>query len=162
MELDEGEQVIFVAHPSWRSMPAFHLKGFLAAISAGVLAGLLSAAASGRTDVWWVVLGVVAVFAVVISGSAIRLRRTTYTITSRRLAIEIGLVARDVYETRLERIQNVRSTQTALERLLDVGTVAFDTAGGDAREFNFRGVAQPRRIARSVSRALHERAASGV
>ena len=93
-----------------------------------------------------------------IGSGALRRARTTYTITSRRLTIETGLVARDVHETRLEQIQNVNCRQTALERLLDVGTVSFDTAGGAANEYSITGDDEPRRIARTVDRALHERA----
>lgn len=158
MELGDGEQVFFHGHPSWRSMLAFHGRGLLAAIAAGVIAGLATASASGAVAAGWVTLAVIVVFALVLAGGSVRRRRRTYTITDRRLTIEIGLVARAVYETRLERIQNVTSNQTLLERLLDVGTVSFETAGGGGFDFSFAGVSRPRSIVRTVDRALHERA----
>lgn len=138
-------------------MIAFHGRGLLAAIAAGVVAGLASASVSGAVAAGWVTLAVVAVFGLVLARGLVKRRRTTYTITDRRLTIEVGLMARAVHETRLERIQNVRSTQTPLERLLDVGTVSFDTAAGAGFDFRFTGVAHPRRIVRTVDRALHER-----
>src|SRR5436305_12657490 len=124
-----AERLIFSGHPSWRSMLTFHLKGMASAIVIGAIAGLLTAGASGRVSAGWVVLAVLVVFVAVFSIGLARRRRTIYTITSRRLRIEVGLVARDVHETRLEQIQNVSCRQSGLERLLGVGTVAFDPAG---------------------------------
>jgi uncharacterized membrane protein YdbT with pleckstrin-like domain len=149
-----SEQILFHGHPSWLSMLSFHVKGVVAAIAAGVLAGLLSAAVSGAVAILWVVLAVLAVFAFVITRGIVRRKRTTYTITSERLTIRLGLVSRELHETRLDRVQNVSLRQSVLERLLGVGTVDFDTAGGAAFDFSFRGVAHPRRIARTVDHAL--------
>jgi uncharacterized membrane protein YdbT with pleckstrin-like domain len=154
----DTEQVFFHGHPSWRGMLAFHVRGLLAAILAGVVAGLASAAVSGAVQAGWVIAAVLVVFAWVIGSGALRRARTTYTITSRRLTIETGLMTRDVHETRLEQIQNVNCRQTPLQRLLDVGTISFDTAAGAAFEFSFTGIDEPHRIVRTVDHALHERA----
>src|SRR5437764_50814 len=100
VERHGAEQVIFRGHPSWRSMLAFHLKGVAWAIVVGAIAGLLTAAASGRVSGGWVAVAVLVVFVAALSTGLVRRRRTTYTITSRRLMIEEGLMARDVHETR--------------------------------------------------------------
>ena len=141
-------------------MVAFHLKGLLAAIAAGVLAGLISAAVSGPVSVLWVVVAVLVVFAVVIVSGLIRRRRRTYTITSQRLTIQLGLMSRELHQTRLDRVQNVNSRQSVLERVLRVGTVDFDTAGSAEFDFSFRGVAHPHRLAQTANEALREHAAS--
>lgn len=158
----DDELIIFHGHPSWRSMLAFHLKGFLLAVAAGVLAGLLSAAVSGHAGSGWVILAVLAVFVISVGRGLVRRRRTTYTITNRRLTIEVGLLGREVHETRLEQIQNVNTSQSLLQRALDVGDVSFDTAGGAAFDFSFRGVSQPRRIVRTIDDALRRRVMSPV
>ena len=154
------EQVLFHGHPSWRSMIAFHLKGLLAAIGAGVLAGLISAAVSGTVSVLWVVIVVLAVFAYVIIRGLISRRRTTYTITTQRLTVQVGLMSRELHQTRLDRVQNVGSRQSMLQRLLGVGTVDFDTAGGEAFDFSFRGVADPHGIVRTLDGALRQSSAA--
>ena len=82
---------------------------------------------------------------------------TTYTVTSRRLVIERGLVRRDYQEAPLARIQNVSAHQTIRQRLLRVGTVHFDTAAGAQFDFCFRGVERPRALMAAVDRALSER-----
>lgn len=162
MEVRDDELIIFHGHPSWRSMLGLHVRGFLVAVAAGVLAGLLSAAIAGHVATGWVVAAVLVVFAAVIGRGLVRARRITYTITSHRLTIEVGLMGRQVHETRLEQIQNVNSVQSLLERALGVGDVSFDTAGGAAFDFSFRGVADPRRIVRAVDEALRQRALSRV
>lgn len=158
VEPAEGEQVFFHGHPSWRSMLAFHIKGLLAAIAAGVLAGLLSAAASGAVQPGWVALAVLVVFGGVLLAGLINRLRTTYTITNRRLTIETGLFARDVHETRLEHVRNVKASQSLIERVAGVGDVAFDTTAGARFEFSFVGVARPRELMHTIDQALHERA----
>src|SRR5947209_3183872 len=131
-------------------MLAFYVRGLLAAILAGVIAGLLTRATNGSVEVEWVTPAVLVVFLVVLAWGLIRRLVTTYTITSRRLTINVGLLSREMHETRLERVQNVRTNQRMLERLLRVGTVSFDTAGEAGFDFAFRGVNDPRGIVRTV------------
>jgi uncharacterized membrane protein YdbT with pleckstrin-like domain len=153
---EPGEEIFFHGHPSWRSMLAFYVRGLLAAVAAGVLAGLITRVAGRSVEVVWVGAAVLAVFILVLVWGLLRRVSTTYTITNRRLTIDIGLLSKELHETRLERVQNVNSRQHLFERLLGVGTVDFDTAGGAAYDFKFRGVNDPRRIVRTVDRALHE------
>ena len=151
------ELTIFHGHPTWRSMLTSHLRGFVLAVAAGALAGAATAAGNGRVRAGWVFLAVLAVFVIVIARSLLRRRRTTYTITTQRLIVELGLIARDVHETRLEQIQDVSWAQSPIERALGIGNVCFDTAGGGAFDYSFRGVADPRQIARAVDDALRRR-----
>jgi uncharacterized membrane protein YdbT with pleckstrin-like domain len=154
---EPGERVFFHGHPSWRAMPGFYLKGLLGAVGAGTATGLASAAADHTVQALWVALAVLVVFAIGLIGAMLKRAQTTYTITDRRLTIERGLLSREVHETGLDRVQNVGARQSVLERILGVGSVDFDTAGGAEFEFRFTGVEHPRRIVRTVDRALHER-----
>jgi uncharacterized membrane protein YdbT with pleckstrin-like domain len=158
VDREPGEHVLFHDHPSWRSMPGFYLKGLLVAVVAGAAAVLASAGAEHRVEGPWVAAGVLVVFAIGLVRGTLRRVRTTYTITDRRLVIEQGLLSRAVQETALERVQNVAARQSLLERVLGVGSVDFDTAGGAEFDFRFIGVEQPRHLARMVDRALRERA----
>jgi uncharacterized membrane protein YdbT with pleckstrin-like domain len=156
MDPEPGEEIFFFGHPSWRSMLVFYIKGILGAVLAGAIAGIVTRIASGSVSVPWVVAVVLIVFVLVLATGLLRRFATTYTITNRRLTIETGLLSRDLHETRLERVQNVNSRQSMLERMLLVGTVDFDTAAGAEFDFAFRGVGNPRQIVRTVDRALHE------
>ena len=135
-------------------MLAFYVRGLLAAILAGVIAGLITRATSHSVEVGWVAPAVLVVFVIVLVWGLVRRLVTTYTITNRRLTINVGLLSSELHETRLERVQNVRCRQRMLERMLRVGTVDFDTAAGAAYDFSFRGVDDPRGIVRTVNAAL--------
>jgi uncharacterized membrane protein YdbT with pleckstrin-like domain len=153
---EPGEEIFFHGHPSWRSLAVFYAKGLLVSLLAGVIAGVASRIADRHVEAGWVIAAVVVVFLVLFAVGQIRRLQTTYSITNQRLTIETGLLSRDVHQTRLERIQNVNSTQSLFTRLLRIGTVDFDTAGESQFDFSFRGVSDPRGIVRTVDRALHE------
>ena len=140
-------------------MFSLHAKGLLAAIVAGVIVGLASAVAKDSVQVPWVIAAVLVVLVIAFLIALIRRLATTYTITTQRLTIRFGLLSRELHETRLERVQNVNSRQGVLDRMLGIGTVDFDTAGGAGFDFAFRGVAGPENIVRLVDRAIREIAA---
>jgi uncharacterized membrane protein YdbT with pleckstrin-like domain len=153
---EPGEQVFFHGHPSWRAMVSLYAKGILVSLVAGAIAGVITRIASGKVEVGWVIAAVLIVFVIGLSIAQITRIQTTYTITNQRLTIETGLLSRELHETRLERVQNVNVRQTVLQRMLFVGNVDFDTAASAEYDFTFRGVGEPRRIMRTVDRALHE------
>ncbi len=156
MDPEPGEQIFFHGHPSWRAMLYFYIKGIGIAVAAGVIAGVVTRIASHSINVPIVVGAVLVVYVVVLILGFVRRISTTYTITDQRLTIDHGLLARDVHETRLSRVQNVNSSQTLLERMLYIGDVDFDTAGSAEYDFTFRGVAHPHEIVRTVDRALKD------
>jgi uncharacterized membrane protein YdbT with pleckstrin-like domain len=160
--LAPGETVMFQGHPSWRSILSFYIKGLLGVLVIAFLVGVVTNIANGNTDTGLVVIvAVVGVAAVVLAGF-IRRITTHYTITTRRLHIQRGIISRDIQETRLERVQNVNYNQSPLERLLQVGDVDFDTAAGDDYNFIFFGVANPSDVVEQVDRATHATAPSGL
>ncbi len=153
MELAADEKVIYEGHPSWRSILGFYIKGALLAVLAGLIAALASSIAEDDVKTSWVMAAVLGVLVVVLVVGWLKRLMTTYTISTRRLHIRRGLISRRNQETRLDRVQNVNTSQSVLERLLRVGTVDFDTAGGGDYDFKFAGVASPNEIAHAVDRA---------
>jgi uncharacterized membrane protein YdbT with pleckstrin-like domain len=151
---EPGEQVYFHGHPSWRAMSSLYAKGVLVSLLAGAIAGVVTRIASSHVQVAWVMAAVLVVFVIGLSIAQIKRLQTTYTITNQRLTIETGLLSRDLHETRLERVQNVNVRQTVVQRMLFIGNVDFDTAASAEYDFTFRGVGEPRRVMRTVDRAL--------
>jgi uncharacterized membrane protein YdbT with pleckstrin-like domain len=148
-----GEYVIYEGHPSWRGILSFYLKGALLALVAAAIAWLIGSVALGAGA-----FGVF--FAVLVLVGLIKRIATTYTVTSRRLRIKQGLLKKDTRETRLQRVQNVNTHQSFVDRILRVGKVEFDTAGSDDYEFAFLGISNPHGIASKVDHAAHEEAAA--
>lgn len=133
-----------------------HAKGLLAAVAAGVIVGLISAAVKSSVQVPWVVAAVLVVLAITALLAFIRRMSTTYTISSHRLTIRLGILSRQLHETRLDRVQNVGTNQSLLDRMLGIGTVDFDTAGGAGFDFAFHGIASPESIVHTVNQALQQ------
>jgi uncharacterized membrane protein YdbT with pleckstrin-like domain len=155
MDPAPGETILFEGHPSWRSILGFYIKGAAVAVVAGAIAWPILSFGAG--------VGIAAaVFAVVVLGGFLKRIATTYVISNQRLHIRRGIVARRTQETRLDRVQNVNTSQSVLERLLQVGTVNFDTAGTEDSDFAFVGVADPGDVVKAVDRAQREAAAPGL
>ncbi len=149
MELEPGEHLIFEGHPSWRSIIGFYLKGLVLVAIAAVIAYFASSTGTA------VVAGLVLLLIVLGLGYLKRLF-TTYTITDHRLHIRRGIISRAEQQTLVNRVQNVNTHQSVLQRMLLIGNVDFDTAAGDDYEFSFDGVAQPHDVVDAVHRAQRE------
>ena len=156
MEPVAGEEIFFHGHPSWRSMLLFYVKGLVIVLLAGILTGVITDIASSKIRALWVVLVVILGFVLVIATGILKRIGIQYTITDRRLTIELGILNKEMHETRLERVQNVGSSQTLAERLLRIGTVDFDTAAEEGFDFRFVGVENPLAVVRTVDHAIGE------
>ena len=146
MDLHPGESVIYEGHPSWRSILGYYIKGLLSALAIAAVGYLLDGVGLG---VGFLLL----VLAIVLIAGFIRRFFTVYTITTERLRIKHGVIARHVQQTDIERVQNVNTNQSVLERMLKVGTVDFDTAGTGDSDFKFAGVEDPEEVVAAVDRA---------
>ena len=147
MDLHPDENVLYEGRPAWRALLSFYVAGLLLA---GVVIGIAVAAdfvAIGSG------IGIAIVVLTLVIGYLRRLF-TRYLITSQRLRISRGFIARKVQEARLERVQNVNYGQGFIDRVFNVGTVDFDTAGTDDAEFRFAWVADPEQVVRAVHTAM--------
>jgi uncharacterized membrane protein YdbT with pleckstrin-like domain len=148
IDLHEGERIIFEGHPSWRATLAFYIQGAIAIAVVGVIVLLVASTGAGVA-----VLGVG--LALLVLAGFVKRMATVYTITNQRLRIKRGILAKKVQQTRIDRVQNVNTEQSVIERVLRVGTVDFDTAGTDDSDFTFSGVSNPTRVVEAVDRAQH-------
>jgi uncharacterized membrane protein YdbT with pleckstrin-like domain len=149
MDLHPGEEVVFEGHPSWRALLAFYVYGVVAVVLVGVVLDLAVGTGAG--------IGAAAgLLVLVLLIGFIRRMATTYMVSNQRLYIRRGIFSRHVQQTRVDRIQNVNTDQTLLQRMLFVGTVDFDTAGTDDSDFRFVGIGNPSRVAAAVDHALRE------
>jgi uncharacterized membrane protein YdbT with pleckstrin-like domain len=153
MDLHPGEEIVFQGRPVWRSLMSFYISATLGALVVGVLVGIVVSTGVG-------VLVFLVRFALALLVGFLRRVATVYTITNQRLRIQTGLLARRVQQTRIDRVQNVNTSQTMVDRVLRVGAVDFDTAGTDDSEFRFVGVSEPPDVVAAVDRAQREAAAA--
>ena len=149
MDLHPGEDVVYEGHPSWRALLGFYLTGI---VGAALIAAIVALAASVTIGV---IVGVVLVALVILVGF-VRRMATTYMVSNQRLYIRRGILSKRVQQTRIDRVQNVNTDQSLMERILRVGTVDFDTAGTDDSDFTFVGLSNPSRVVAAVDRAQRE------
>jgi uncharacterized membrane protein YdbT with pleckstrin-like domain len=156
MDLHPGEDVVFEGHPSWRGLLSFYVRAVGGALAVAVVVALVAGIGAG------IVTGVVLAGAAVLAGFVKRMA-TVYLVTDQRLFIRRGILAKRAQQTRIDRVQNVNTRQTVIDRVVRVGTVDFDTAGTDDSEFRFVGIAAPDEVVAAVDRAQRvaaERAAA--
>jgi len=146
VDLQPGENVIYQGHPSWRAILGFYLKGIAVAVAIGIVVMLVDSTGLG-------LLAAAVIVVITILAGFIKRVATVYTITDRRLNIKVGIIARKVQETRLQRVQNVNYNQGVYERIMQIGDVEFTTAGTDESNFVFAGVAQPEQVVQQVEQA---------
>jgi uncharacterized membrane protein YdbT with pleckstrin-like domain len=153
---------MFEGHPSWRAILAFYIKGLVLVLAAAFAVAIVTGITEDEANAGLVSLVAVIGVAVIVLAGFIKRITTHYTITTRRLHIKRGIIAREIQETRLERVQNVNYNQSLVQRMLQVGDVDFDTAAGDDYNFIFAGVANPDEVVERVDRATHAGSPSGL
>jgi uncharacterized membrane protein YdbT with pleckstrin-like domain len=154
MDLQQGENVIYEGHPSWRSILHFYILGILAVLVVAAAAAGVSQIVEDEVKPAWVAIAAIAAFLVLVLIGWLKRIATDYMITDRRLIIRRGILSRHIDQTRVDRVQNVTSSQSFLQRILRVGTVDFDTASNEPQgTFAFRGVSDPQGVVRKVDQA---------
>jgi uncharacterized membrane protein YdbT with pleckstrin-like domain len=149
VDLHPAEDVVFEGHPSWRAVLSFYVTGTIAVVVIAVIVALVASVLVG-------VLVAVVLFALMVVIGLVKRMATTYMVTSQRLYIRRGILSKAEQQTRIDRVQNVNTDQSLLERILRVGKVDFDTAGTDDSDFIFRGISGPDKVIAAVDRAQRE------
>lgn len=154
MELAGNEREIYSGHPSPLSILDFYIKGLVVAVIAGAIAAGVSDVADDGVKAGWVGTAAGVFILITLLVGVLKRIATTYTITTRRLHVRRGILSRREEETRIDRMTNVTTSQSFLERILRIGTVNFDTASNEPTDlFKFKGVSDPQGIVRAVDEA---------
>ena len=123
--LSEGEDVVLDMHPHWKRLvlPVLSLVVVLA------LAGyLLAAVDDGRLQVVVAVAAAVLLVAFTIV-PFLRWRTTLFVVTTRRVVVRTGVLARQGRDVPLSRINDITFSHSLFERMLGCGTLVVESAG---------------------------------
>ena|ERR1019366_6695201 len=136
-----------------------------------VLSLLLALAIAGylwstqnRDNRMWATLVVPAILLFFVMIRHARLRLNTLTVADGRLRYESGLLSKTTRSVELAKLQDVRVDQTLGQRLLSIGDLSFETAGGGSR-IVMVSIDRPQQAADQIlelSRAYHGAAGSGL
>jgi uncharacterized membrane protein YdbT with pleckstrin-like domain len=153
VDLHPGEHVVFEGHPSWRALLSY----YVSAVGGAIVIALIVALAA---DVGLAIIVGVVLIGIALLYGFIKRMATIYMVSTQRLYIRRGILSKRVQQTRIDRVQNVNTDQSLLDRILRVGKVDFDTAGTDDSDFIFRGISSPDRVIAAVDRAQRDAAAT--
>jgi uncharacterized membrane protein YdbT with pleckstrin-like domain len=123
--LSEGETVVLDLHPHWKVivLPVVELLATLG------LAGFLLAVVDDSVG-RYAILGVAALLVLVFFvWPLLKWRTTHFVVTSERVVMRSGVLARSGRDIPLQRVNDVSFEHTFFERLLGCGTLVVESAG---------------------------------
>ncbi len=126
--LTDDEEIIDQFRPHWKVLlPAIFWAMLLAALAGVAMAAL--------DDPWrWYALAAAVVIWLLLSARALLAWWfTNYVLTTERIIVRKGMIARTGVEIPLENVTNVLFAQSVMERLLRYGDVTLESAGTQGR-----------------------------
>jgi membrane protein YdbS with pleckstrin-like domain len=152
------ERLVWSGHPTWKATISFFL--LWGSVSAVPLALILVARAAGVDAPLSIGIAILlAGVALTVLVGWVQRRFTEYTITTERVNVRTGILAKRETTTRLSRVQNVTIVQSPFDRLFGVGTIDLDTASQDSGDtFRFHGVDRPQELRERITTFVHGRA----
>ncbi len=149
MEIHPDEHLIWRGHPSARAYLGWYAKWGLIAVAPAVIALVVHGQGHGvGMALWkWIALSVI-LLAGVIGFDLVRRATIDYVVTDQRIRIRRGAISRREQSTMIDKVQNINTDQSALARILQIGTVEFDTAGTEVSDasLRFEGIARPQAL----------------
>lgn len=127
--LTAGEQSVVVLHPHWKVLVRPIAVAFFVVAVLLILEVIIPSSSAAGTErlallavavvllMWWLMIPL------------LRWRTTTYELTTRRMRIRDGILARNGRDFPLSRIVNISYRTGLLDRLVGSGTVILETAG---------------------------------
>ena len=124
-----GEASVEVLHPHWKTLVRPIALTFLVVAVLLVAEVLIPAGVAAAAE--RLALGVVAIVLLMwwLVYPLLRWRTTVYELTTRRMRLRDGIIARNGRDIPLSRITDVSFRKGPLDRLLDCGTLVVESAG---------------------------------
>jgi len=150
-----NEQDLWQGRQSMKTMyPTFVLWLFVALIGVGLATYQWGGAGFG-----WGSLIAIILLILLVMRTLWRIASTSYRITTQRLFIRRGILNQSVDQTELLRIDDVKMTQSLLERMLGIGSVEVSSSDRSDGFLKLRGIAEPATVAEHIRR--HTRMVQG-
>lgn len=157
--LNPEERIILDLRPHW-SFLAREMLLFLGGLAVLIGALVISRADIADNDVFnsgIVILGllVLAAAAAVLLRQLLAWRGVNMVVTSERMVVRTGVLAKSGIEVPLDRINTVFFNQSLLGRLIGSGDLSVESAGEDGRQ-DFTNVWRPNRVQQVIYQAKEE------
>lgn len=136
--MEKFEKIIFETHPSKMGTLFNH-------IATAIIFAVIGFVLLIRFD-WWipavVLIGLGLIVALV---GYIKWRSVVYVLTTNRILVLRGIFAKELYENRLSKVQDIRMKISLRQRLYNCGDIYLTTAGTAGVECLWQDIPDPRR-----------------
>lgn len=156
--LAKDEKVVRSLHPHWLTLVIPAVVGVLL-----IAAAWLIVAITPVDDTWdvvdWVIIAIaILLFLGFVLVPFLRWRTTHYVITSNRVVVRRGILAKSGQDIALSKITDVSFRQTLLDRMLRSGSLHIETAGDSADE-DFVNIPRSNQVQQLLNHLIEEDAA---
>jgi uncharacterized membrane protein YdbT with pleckstrin-like domain len=150
-----GEQSVEVLHPHWKTLVGPVAAAFV--IVAALLVGEVAIPGGRDAAIERLAAAVLAVVLLMwwLISPLLRWRTTRYELTTRRMRLRTGVVARNGSDIPLSRITDVSFRKSLLDRLLGCGTLVVESAGEHA-EIVLRQVPHVERVSATLFQLVED------
>lgn len=150
----KNQQIVSDIHfrPAWRGMINYHLMAFIGVMFALFNRNLLSIAMTPddmiEMQTWYTFWDVLQATGFAMALYAFTMSTITvyffkYTLTAKSVGATEGVISRKKPSIGLDDVNKNELVQTALERILDIGTIELSTAGTGGVDLYLRGISSP-------------------
>ena len=150
-----GEQSVEVLHPHWKTLVGPVLAAFV--VVAALLVGEVVIPGGRDAAVERLAAAVLAIVLLMwwLMSPLLRWRTTRYELTTRRMRLRTGVIARNGSDIPLSRITDVSFRKSPLDRLLGCGTLVVESAGEHA-EIVLRQVPHVERVSATLFQLVED------
>jgi len=133
-----NERIVFETHPSKIGAFIKHIAGALLFLAGGFTVLIV---------LNWEIPGAILIIAGLIIAliGYVKWRSVIYGLTTNRIIVLKGIFSKDIYENRLDRVQDIRVKISLWQRMFNYGDIFLTTAGTAGIECIWHNIPDPRR-----------------
>jgi uncharacterized membrane protein YdbT with pleckstrin-like domain len=154
--LSDDEEVLVDLRPHW---VFFTGPALLSAVAIGVAIAIATEFPGAPVAVAWLLTAMVALPVLWLLARIVRWATTSLIVTTNRVVLRRGVSSRQVAQVRLQRVTEVHTRQTLVQRMLGTGSVVIEVEGEDGA-IVVNDVRRPRAFQRVLNHQL-DRLAEG-
>ena len=145
--IEKNERIVFETHQSKMGVFSNHIAGAALLLAGGIIVLVIPK---------WSIPGAILIVAglVIALIGYLKWRSVTYALTTRRIIVLKGIFAKDLHESRLDRVQDIRMKISLEQRMFNYGNIYITTAGTSHVEIKWLNIPDPRKKQKLLRAAL--------
>ncbi|MFO7772852.1 MAG: PH domain-containing protein [Dehalococcoidia bacterium] len=136
--MERNEMVVFETHQGKVGVFSNHLLGAVLLLAGGIVVLVIPK---------WSIPGAILIVAALIVAFVgyLKWRSVIYALTTKRIIVLTGIFSKDLHESRLDRVQDIRMKISFDQRIFNYGDIYITTAGTSGVEAIWQNIPDPRK-----------------